>query len=72
MNEEPLVNNHTRRQFFAGSVAAVAGLAVARSALAAIPEPVIQTSFATAPPLVPSSGRPYNPCLLYTSDAADE
>jgi manganese oxidase len=63
MNEEPLVNNHTRRQFFAGSVAAVAGLAVARSALAAIPEPVIQTSFATAPPLVPSSGRPYNPVV---------
>jgi manganese oxidase len=57
------VNNHTRRQFFAGSVAAVAGLAVARSALAAIPEPVIQTSFATAPPLVPSSGRPYNPVV---------
>ena len=57
------MNNNTRRQFFAGSMAAVAGLAVSRSALAAIPEPVIQTSFDTAPPLVPTTGRPYNPVV---------
>jgi len=41
----------------------VAGLAVARSALAGLPEPVIQTSVHTAPPLVPPNGRPYNPVV---------
>jgi hypothetical protein len=44
-------NTNARRQFFAGAAASVAGLAVARSALAGLPEPVIQTSVATAPPL---------------------
>ena len=47
-------SQHNRRQFFAGAAASVAGLAVARSALAGLPEPVIQTSVDTAPPLVPS------------------
>ena len=57
--------NHlsSRRNFFAGTVASVAGLAVARSALAGLPEPVIQTSTNTAPPLVPNTGRPYNPVV---------
>jgi len=36
---------------------------VARSALAGLPEPVIQTSVNTAPPLVPNTGRPYNPVV---------
>lgn len=54
---------HSRRQFFAGAAASVAGLAVARSALAGLPEPVIQTSVSTAPPLVPNTGRPYNPVV---------
>ena len=54
---------HSRRQFFAGTLATVAGLAVSRSALAGLPEPVIQSSAATAPPLVPNSGRPYNPVV---------
>jgi FtsP/CotA-like multicopper oxidase with cupredoxin domain len=54
---------HSRRQFFAGAAASVAGLAVARSALAGLPEPVIQTSVNTAPPLVPNTGRPYNPVV---------
>ena len=49
---------NSRRQFFAGAAASVAGLAVARSALAGLPEPVIQTSVDTAPPLVPQTGRP--------------
>lgn len=57
------MHNNTRRQFFAGSVAAVAGLAVSRSALAAIPEPVIQTSVDTAAPWVPTTGLPYNPVV---------
>jgi FtsP/CotA-like multicopper oxidase with cupredoxin domain len=52
-----------RRQFFAGAAATVAGLAVARSALAGLPEPVIQTSVQTAPPLLPPNGRPYNPVV---------
>jgi manganese oxidase len=57
--------SHTpsRRQFFAGAAASVAGLAVSRSALAGLPEPVIQTSTTMAPPLVPSTGRPYNPVV---------
>ena len=55
------MNFNSRRQFFAGAAASVAGLAVARSALAGLPEPVIQTSVTTAPPLVPTTGRPYNP-----------
>ncbi|MGQ0711205.1 MAG: multicopper oxidase family protein [Rhodoferax sp.] len=54
---------NTRRQLFAGALASAAGLAVARSALAALPEPVLQTSPQTAPPLVPSTGRPYNPVV---------
>ena len=41
---------HSRRQFFAGTLATVAGLAVTRSALAGLPEPVIQTSADTAAP----------------------
>ena len=54
---------NNRRQFFAGAAATMAGLSVARSALAALPEPVIQTSVDTAPPLVPNTGRPYNPVV---------
>ena len=54
---------NSRRQFFAGAAASVAGLAVARSALAGLPEPVIQTSVLTAPPLMPTTGRPYNPVV---------
>lgn len=53
----------SRRHFFAGAAASVAGMAVARSALAGLPEPVIQTSSHTAPPLVPNTGRPYNPVV---------
>ncbi len=55
--------NQSRRQFFAGAATAVVGATVARSALAALPEPVIQTSVETAPPLIPDTGRPYNPVV---------
>ncbi|MGL6071462.1 multicopper oxidase family protein [Craterilacuibacter sp.] len=55
--------NSSRRRFFAGVTTAVVGATIARSALAALPEPVIQTSVATAPPLQPNSGRPYNPVV---------
>ncbi len=55
--------DQSRRQFFAGAATAVVGATVARSALAALPEPVIQTSVETAPPLIPDTGRPYNPVV---------
>ena len=55
--------DQSRRQFVAGAATAVVGATVARSALAALPEAVIQTSVETAPPLIPESGRPYNPVV---------
>ena len=56
----------SRRDFF--KVAGIAGGAVAagavsRVAMAALPEPVIQTSPNTMAPLIPDSGRPYNPVV---------
>ena len=55
-----------RRRFFkrlgvAGG--AVAAASVSRVAMAALPEPVIQTTPDTMPPLVPKDGRPYNPVV---------
>ncbi len=54
-----------RRQWLgAGALTAAASTAaVSRVALAALPEPVIQTSADTAPPLQPSTGRPYRPVV---------
>ena len=56
-----------RRNFFNGAAAtamgAVAAASVSRVAMAALPEPVLQTSPATMPPLVPGTGRPYNPVV---------
>jgi FtsP/CotA-like multicopper oxidase with cupredoxin domain len=60
---------NSRRQFLQlGAAAALGGAAtaataVSRSALAALPEPVIQTSPLTQVPLVPNNGRPYNPVV---------
>ena len=57
---------NSRRQFLkaVGMIGgAVAASAVNRVALAALPEPVIQTKAETMPPLVPNSGRPYNPVV---------
>ncbi len=56
----------SRRTFFkhAGIAGgAVATAAVSRVALSALPEPVIQTKPDTMPPLVPNTGRPYNPVV---------
>ncbi|MCQ9375605.1 copper oxidase [Methyloversatilis sp. XJ19-13] len=56
----------SRRDFFlnAGIAgAAVAAAAVNRVALAAVPDPVIETSADTRGPLMPSTGRPYNPVV---------
>ena len=59
----------SRRKFLSSAglagaaVAGVAASAVNRVAMAALPEPVIQTKPDTMPPLVPNSGRPYNPVV---------
>jgi hypothetical protein len=55
----------SRRNFLggAGIAAAVGASAVSRVAMAALPEPVIQTRPDTMPPLVPPDGRPYNPVV---------
>ncbi|RZL34070.1 MAG: copper oxidase [Rubrivivax sp.] len=51
-----------RRSLLAGtSLASLA--AVSKAAMAALPEPVIQTSPDTQPPLLPPTGRPYNPVV---------
>ena len=59
--------NNSRRQFFAGAgtaiATAVAASSVSRVAMAALPEPVMMTKPDTMPPLVPSTGRPYNPVV---------
>jgi FtsP/CotA-like multicopper oxidase with cupredoxin domain len=51
-----------RRSLLAGSTLASLA-AVSKAALAALPEPVIQTSPDTQAPLVPPTGRPYNPVV---------
>jgi FtsP/CotA-like multicopper oxidase with cupredoxin domain len=59
--------NNERRRFFAGAAAAtataVAASAVSRVAMAALPEPVLQDKPDTMAPLVPGTGRPYNPVV---------
>ena len=50
-----------RRLFLGG--AALAGASVSRVALAALPEPVLRDSNATAPPLMPATGQPYQPVV---------
>ncbi len=56
----------TRREFLrsAGIAGgAVAAASVSRVAMAALPEPVTQTKPDTMPPMVPKTGRPYNPVV---------
>ncbi|MES2772066.1 MAG: multicopper oxidase domain-containing protein [Pseudomonadota bacterium] len=59
----------SRRQFLkAASIAGITGGAlsasgVSRVALAALPEPVLQSTADTMPPLMPTSGHPYNPVV---------
>ena len=55
-----------RRNFIlgsAGATVAVAAASVSKVAMAALPEPVIQTTPNTMPPLVPNTGRNYNPVV---------
>ena len=51
------------RRKLLGGTAAVGIAAVSKAALAALPEPVIQDKPHTMPPLVPHTGRPYNPVV---------
>ncbi|MDL2336789.1 MAG: copper oxidase [Pseudomonadota bacterium] len=56
----------SRRKFFQGAGAvttAVAAASVSKVAMSALPEPVMQTRPDTMPPLVPTTGRPYNPVV---------
>ncbi|MEN9865035.1 MAG: hypothetical protein RL748_625 [Pseudomonadota bacterium] len=58
--------SYARRDFFKlASIAggALAAASVSRVAMAALPEPVLQSSANTMPPLVPNTGRPYNPVV---------
>ena len=51
-----------RRHFFkAAGAVALGATAVSRVGAASLPEAVIQTAPTTQPPLVPTTGRPYNP-----------
>jgi FtsP/CotA-like multicopper oxidase with cupredoxin domain len=57
---------NTRRRFMlgtAGAGVAAAAASVSKAAMAALPEPVIQTRPDTMAPLVPNTGRPYNPVV---------
>ncbi|MDF3124140.1 copper oxidase [Rheinheimera sp. 1928-s] len=56
----------TRRDLLkkVGTITAAVGVAaVSRSSMAALPEPVIQQSADTMDPLMPNTGRPYNPVV---------
>ncbi|MES2069294.1 MAG: copper oxidase [Pseudomonadota bacterium] len=56
----------SRRSFLSGLgaiTAAATAASVSKVALAALPEPATQTSPDTMPPLVPNTGRPYNPVV---------
>ncbi len=55
-----------RRKFLTGAVttsATLAAAAVSRVSMAALPEPVLQSSPDTQAPLIPETGRPYNPVV---------
>jgi FtsP/CotA-like multicopper oxidase with cupredoxin domain len=53
-----------RRQFISSAaLGTVAVASVSKVAMAALPEPVIATTADTAPPHVPTAGRPYNPVV---------
>ena len=66
MNQNIKKPSSSRRNFLGGVgviAAAVTAASVSKVALAAIPELVMQTKPDTMPPLVPQTGRPYNPVV---------
>jgi manganese oxidase len=54
---------NTRRHFLTASGVLLGASTVARSALAAVPDPIVATSTNTAAPLQPGTGRPYRPVV---------
>ena len=56
-----------RRQFFAGASVALAGAAVSKVSMAALPEIVSTDLASTQSPLKPNTGRPYNPVVTLNS-----
>ena len=66
MNPSNTMTSLFRRNFLKG-FGAIAGAAsaagVGKAAMAALPEPVVRDGPDTAPPLVPETGRPYNPVV---------
>ena len=52
----------TRRSFLSGAALIGAGM-VTKAGAASLPEAPVQSSSATAPPLAPPNGRPYNPVV---------
>ncbi len=55
-----------RRNFLSGAgliTGAVAAASVSKVAMAALPEPVLQTSADTVPPAAPATGRPFQPVV---------
>jgi manganese oxidase len=55
--------NFMRNAALGGLATGVAAASVSRVAMAALPEPVSQTKADTMPPLMPNTGRPYNPVV---------
>jgi len=60
-NDEAVMTS--RRRFLTQASTLIGATTVARSALAGLPEPHVQTSSASAAPLAPTSGRPYHPVI---------
>jgi len=58
-----MTHSTNRRRFLGGAGLAVSAAAVSKVAMAALPEPVLQASPDTMPPLHPATGRPYNPVV---------
>ncbi len=54
---------NTRRKFLTGAAVTMAAAGISRHALAGLPEPVTQNSPNTQKPLIPNSGREYNPVV---------
>ncbi len=53
----------TRRSLFAAGAALIGGAVVQRTALAALPEPMLRDDPKTLAPSAPATGRPYNPVV---------
>ena len=57
------MTNNRRNFLLGGASVAVAATSVSKVAMAALPEPVLQTTPNTMPPLAPNTGSPYTPVV---------